>query len=565
MGNNLIPLPPSAPGQEYLDITRRVPDLEDYIDMARRHRAWVLGPLFAGLVIAVVVAFLWPDTYTSTAVMRITPPQVPERLVPTATNVQMADRLMQMEQDILSQASLSELIQRPALDLYKSERDRKPMVDVVEDMRRNITIRMIDTPAGMGRDRRMASAFRVSFSYPDRYKAQAVVNELVTKFTEQNIRVLRDQTSLTTDFLKDEQDDAKAQLERLTSELAQFRMANQGRLPEQMQSNIAALNSVQMQMHSLGDLINRAQQDKLTLETNLQNLKTQASLLQGSLEETTVAAAATNQRLEQLRKTILDVETAISAMLETYKENHPDVRTRRAQLEVLKRERDRMETQELEREPAARSTRMNPQVERMLQDVKASIALTQTHIQNKELEMAERTRQQSQLQQRVAQLQARIEAAPANEQRYAQLIQDVSIAKQRYEELSKKRELSETAQALEARKGGENLEVLDRASLPEKPTEPNRLMIALAGVGAGLVFGVFVAGAKEMKDTSLKNLKDVRAYTNLPVLSSVPLLENSDLIRKKRRLVWLAWTAAVIVGLLVMAAAIYYYYYSARV
>jgi uncharacterized protein involved in exopolysaccharide biosynthesis len=224
-----------------------------------------------------------------------------------------------------------------------------------------------------------------------------------------------------------------------------------------------------------------------------------------------------------------------------------------------------METQELEREPAARSTRMNPQVERMLQDVKASIALTQTHIQNKELEMAERTRQQSQLQQRVAQLQARIEAAPANEQRYAQLIQDVSIAKQRYEELSKKRELSETAQALEARKGGENLEVLDRASLPEKPTEPNRLMIALAGVGAGLVFGVFVAGAKEMKDTSLKNLKDVRAYTNLPVLSSVPLLENSDLIRKKRRLVWLAWTAAVIVGLLVMAAAIYYYYYSARV
>jgi uncharacterized protein involved in exopolysaccharide biosynthesis len=320
-----------------------------------------------------------------------------------------------------------------------------------------------------------------------------------------------------------------------------------------------------MQMHSLGDLINRAQQDKLTLETNLQNLKTQASLLQGSLEETTVAAAATNQRLEQLRKTILDVETAISAMLETYKENHPDVRTRRAQLEVLKRERDRMETQELEREPAARSTRMNPQVERMLQDVKASIALTQTHIQNKELEMAERTRQQSQLQQRVAQLQARIEAAPANEQRYAQLIQDVSIAKQRYEELSKKRELSETAQALEARKGGENLEVLDRASLPEKPTEPNRLMIALAGVGAGLVFGVFVAGAKEMKDTSLKNLKDVRAYTNLPVLSSVPLLENSDLIRKKRRLVWLAWTAAVIVGLLVMAAAIYYYYYSARV
>jgi hypothetical protein len=31
-------------------------------------------------------------------------------------------------------------------------------------------------------------------------------------------------------------------------------------------------------------------------------------------------------------------------------------------------------------------------------------------------------------------------------------------------------------------------------------------------------------------------------------------------LRRKRRIVWLAWTAAVIAGLAVMAAAVYYYY-----
>ena len=36
---------------------------------------------------------------------------------------------------------------------------------------------------------------------------------------------------------------------------------------------------------------------------------------------------------------------------------------------------------------------------------------------------------------------------------------------------------------------------------------------------------------QEMKNTSLKNLKDVRAYTNLPVLSSIPLLENALLVQ----------------------------------
>ena len=70
-----------------------------------------------------------------------------------------------------------------------------------------------------------------------------------------------------------------------------------------------------------------------------------------------------------------------------------------------------------------------------------------------------------------------------------------------------------------------------------------------------------MAGVKEMKDTSLKNLKDVRAYTNLPVLSSIPLLENALLVRRKRRLFWLGWSTAVIIGTIAMSSSMYYYYF----
>ena len=72
-----------VPQQGYANISRRPPDIEDYIDILRRYRSWIVGPTFAGLVIAVVVAFLWPDTFISTAVMRITPQQISERLVPS--------------------------------------------------------------------------------------------------------------------------------------------------------------------------------------------------------------------------------------------------------------------------------------------------------------------------------------------------------------------------------------------------------------------------------------------------------------------------------------------------
>ena len=76
------------------------------------------------------------------------------------------------------------------------------------------------------------------------------------------------------------------------------------------------------------------------------------------------------------------------------------------------------------------------------------------------------------------------------------------------------------------------------------------------------MLGIVIAGAREMKDTSLKNLKDVRAYTNLPVLSSVPLLENALLVRRKRRLFWLAWSSAFIFGTAAMSGSAYYYYFT---
>jgi hypothetical protein len=84
-------------------------------------------------------------------------------------------------------------------------------------------------------------------------------------------------------------------------------------------------------------------------------------------------------------------------------------------------------------------------------------------------------------------------------------------------------------------------------------------MIIGAGAAVSIILGFGMAFLQEAKDTSLKNLKDVRAYTNLPVLCSIPLLENTILVKRKRRLAYLAWSAAVIVGAAAVASAVVYY------
>jgi len=53
---------------------RRALDFNDYLGLLRRRKAWIIGPVFAALVISVAAAFLWPDTYVSVATIRVAPP-----------------------------------------------------------------------------------------------------------------------------------------------------------------------------------------------------------------------------------------------------------------------------------------------------------------------------------------------------------------------------------------------------------------------------------------------------------------------------------------------------------
>jgi polysaccharide biosynthesis transport protein len=553
-----------AAPQNYVTISRRPPDVEDYIDMLRRYRSWIIGPMFAGLVISVVVAFLWPDTYISQAMMRITPQQVSERLLPAVINTQMADRIGQMETEILSRSSLAQVIQKPSLNLYERRRLRDPMEDIIEDMRNKaIKIQVLSDPTGQSNgDRRYASAFQIQFSYSDRYKSQAVVNELVAKFLDQNVNVQRNKAVLTESFLDDEQKTSKDKLDKLETALTQFRVQNQGKLPEQLQSNMSAVANLQMQLSGLEDALGRDQQDKLILESRLQTLKNSQSFVTSNLEDTVVGQAVKNQRLIDLNNRITEAKSSLAGLLQIYRPDYPDIKQVQGRISSMESERQGIEKEMADQTEGTSVRRViNPQMQKALEDLKNDQAQVQAQISARQADIEAKIRRQLELNKAMANYQTRIEGSAVNQQQYEGLMRDYQFAKQDYEEMSRRKGASASARNLEEHKAGENLEVLDPASLPEQPSEPNRWAIAGIGTSLGLLLGMMLAGAKEVKDTSLKNLKDVRAYTNLPVLSSIPLLENALLLRRKRRLFWLAWSSAVIAGTLAMSGSMYFYFF----
>ena len=127
----------------------------------------------AGALVAGVFTFRTPDRYVSTAVVRITPAD--------SDRQRALDRLNELQQEVLSRTSLAQIIQQPALNLYPEDRKRVPLEDVVENMR-NKALRIQAAPAQNGG----VPAFLISFEYPDKFKAQAVVRELLASFFRQN-------------------------------------------------------------------------------------------------------------------------------------------------------------------------------------------------------------------------------------------------------------------------------------------------------------------------------------------------------------------------------------------
>jgi polysaccharide chain length determinant protein (PEP-CTERM system associated) len=530
-------------------------DVEDYVDILRRHKSWMAGPAFAALVFSVVVAFLWPDTYESEAMVQVIAPQVPERFVQSNVNSEMSQRINQMAQTVKSRANLINIIQ--SNNLYRTELQHKPLEDVIEQMRGDIKISEVEN-LQQG-PRQQYSAFKISFDYSNRMLAQKVTQELVRGFIDENIRALSSQSTATTEFLKDEWEAAKKSLDDLENRLTQFRLQNSGRLPEQLEGNLATLRTLEQQLAGSNEAVNRIGQEKLLLESQLRIYRDQLQALTQNADQP-LSLAAKNEQLVELEREIVTQESAISSMKERYKDTHPDVRSAEAQLSMLRNRRDALLKDEQEKKPEPAPRRTAPSRIQGARELESGIAAVQSQIQAKDMELEERTKGQKQLVTLINQYNERIQSSPLMEKTYTELTRDYDLAKNRYNELNAKKSQSEIATSLENRGQGERLQLLDPASLPDTPVKPKRMVIVGAGGAMGLLLGIFIGGAREMKDTSIKNLKDARAYTNLTVLGTVPLLENDLVVRRKRRLAWAMWLAACVFGFAMMAGSMYYYY-----
>lgn len=535
-----------------LSVPRRPLDFEDYIDILRRNFGWLIGPVFAGLVISIVVAYSMEDTYISQALIRIVPQQISPELVKNYSAQDIADRINSMAQSVESRNALTNLIN--SYGLYAKELKSEPLEDVIAKMKSAIGVYPV--PGVTNIAGASLPAMQVAFKYRDRNVAQKVCQDLVSRFMNASSQDSLEGQMSTKAFLDDEFEQAKKDLDQSQQQLAEFRSKNFGRLPDDVQMNISQMNALEGRLGQLSEALSRNSDQRMMLESELHIAKDRLA----SVKSTSPEVVAYNQKLGQLDHDIESTENSIEEMKGRYTEDYPGLQDARGRLEFLKRERAQLIKTKPAKVSDADNEDDNTTAGDQRLDGQESIEHIQTQLKTNTIDAQRINKEMQALNTAIKAYQSRIESGPAGEKEYADLVHNRDLARERYTDLAIKREKAATSIDLERRKQGETLELLDAANLPDTPAAPKRSKIIPIGAVIGLAVGLFVVAIREVKDTSLKNLKDARLYTQLPILGSVPLLENDVVVQRRKQVMWVGWATATIVGLAIMAGSIAHYY-----
>ncbi|HWE53680.1 MAG TPA: hypothetical protein VG273_28075 [Bryobacteraceae bacterium] len=123
----------------------------------------------AGLLAGLGISFLVSPRYVSKAVITLE--------ASPGNSVSAREQFLACQNVILSRTSLSAIITDPRLDLYQPERQKMPLEEVIQNMKRNIQISVQEVPpSGDGK----YLTFLIRFTYSDPVKTQQVVQALMT-------------------------------------------------------------------------------------------------------------------------------------------------------------------------------------------------------------------------------------------------------------------------------------------------------------------------------------------------------------------------------------------------
>jgi len=323
-----------------------------------------------------------------------------------------------------------------------------------------------------------------------------VTNTLASLFIEENLKIREQYAEGTSEFLVNELDKAKTDLEAQERTLRDFKERHMGSLPEQLDANLRTLDRLQV--------------DLQTVAATIKNTTDRIHFLE---EQLGVGPAGSSSSISAQETELARLKSELATLKTIYKDNYPDVimmknRIKEAESRIVE-ERSLEESSEGTRSEVDAVALANPTVF--------------SDLSNSRSNLESLTKREADIRRQIARYERRVEETPANEQRLADIQRDYEISLENYKSLLEKKLNARLAENLEKRQKGERFRVVDPANLPVLPFKPDRPKVIGMGGAGGVGLGLALALLLEFLNPAFRRPEEISKALPYPVLTTIPI------------------------------------------
>ncbi len=484
----------------------------DYLSIINRRKWAFIIPFMIILICSALTAILLPPVYKSTGTILIEQREIPSIYVTSSMTTYAEQRIQSIKQRVLTSSQLQSLIKQ--FNLYPKLKKKKTIDEIIQKMRKDIILTPVTVDVSDRRSGRTAMAtiaFTLSYQGKNPEKVQKVASTIITLFLKEDLKVRKEQASSTHEFLKDESERLRLQLNEYDKKLAAFKKKYANYLPDMFQMNMQILNNINRDIELAKGNLSSLKAKKEELEEQLNNtpVDLQSAMAQREQKD------EDEKRLEILKINLINLKTKFSPLYPDVKNLEKEIKALSKKIKFKKEKRKKTHTDE-------KDMMKNP----------AYVTLS-SRLSGVELDIESLKKKIKSLEKQADVYNKRLARAPAVEEKYNTIISERNNINAKYNEMLAKMMDAKVAQELESQQKDERLSLVEPAMLPEKPFKPNRLAILIIGIVLGLGAGVGCAAFMEFSDTSFWDAESLSKATGFPVLTTVKIIVTRD-DRKKR-------------------------------
>lgn len=482
-------------------------DIQYYLNLLLRFRWALIVPFCLSMVAGIYYALTVTPVYEASTLVLTMPPDVPSNIVRPVVSESLESQMTTISQQIKSRSNLEQIIADHQLF---SEPKHKNMFteDKLEKLREDIKIDLIQS-----RSRDGSNAFSITFKSNDPAKTMKIANALASNFIDSNLEYREEKAVGTTTFLESELEAMRAKLQETENQLSIFRNKYMGELPEQLQSNLQLLASLETQLSNRQERLRDERSRLMIAQNEVEQIRRES---QSTRSLPTTAPDGQPQVGGPL--TLAQLKEQLAGLQGSYTERHPDV----VRLKNIIAE---MEAKEQTQSPAA-APRAGGSASDTLQSISSPLLReavrrrmeAEANIANIQMEV-------NQINQQIRDYRTRIERTPQREEQLLSLNRDYNNIRQAYESLLARKVEADMAVNIQRKNKGEQFRIIDYAKLPEKPVSPNLQRLFLMFTAAGLGIGGGIVFLREFFDDSIRKPEALQARLSLPVLMVMPSME----------------------------------------